>query len=155
MNEPLRQEEPNRDDEQKPHLVAVGEPEEVPDDAVPEDDTIIGIAFRRSLMVIGALALLGGGIYWLSQGSGAAAPEQIIEAAAPQAVEAVTEVPTIRFTDITAAAGIDFVHVNGGYGDKLLPETMGGGVAFFDFDEDGDEDLLFVNSSYWPHRQTA
>ncbi|MEM7350308.1 MAG: CRTAC1 family protein, partial [Acidobacteriota bacterium] len=47
------------------------------------------------------------------------------------------------------------VHVNGGYGDKLLPETMGGGVAFFDFDEDGDEDLLFVNSSYWPHRQTA
>ena len=48
------------------------------------------------------------------------------------------------------AAGIKFVHNNGAYGDKLLPETMGGGVAFFDYDNDGDQDLLFVNSTYWP-----
>ena len=39
----------------------------------------------------------------------------------------------------------DFVHANGANGDKLLPETMGGGCAFFDFDNDGDQDLLFVN----------
>jgi enediyne biosynthesis protein E4 len=55
-----------------------------------------------------------------------------------------------RFTDISRHAGITFVHNNGAYGDKLLPETMGGGVAFLDFDNDGDQDLLFVNSSYWP-----
>ncbi len=60
------------------------------------------------------------------------------------------DVPLARFTDVTAAAGIKFTHVNGAYGDKLLPETMGGGVAFFDFDNDGHPDLLFVNSCYWP-----
>ena len=58
--------------------------------------------------------------------------------------------PPLAFTDITKAAGITFVHNNGAYGDKLLPETMGGGVAFFDFDNDGDQDLLFVNSTAWP-----
>ena len=55
--------------------------------------------------------------------------------------------PVIPFTDVTAASGIDFVHVNGASADKLLPETMGGGVAFFDYDGDGDADLLFVNSA--------
>src|SRR5690349_10676041 len=43
------------------------------------------------------------------------------------------EVPVAKFTDITREAGITFSHVNGAYGEKLLPETMGGGVAFFDF----------------------
>jgi hypothetical protein len=60
------------------------------------------------------------------------------------------EVPLARFKNVTAEAGIQFVHVNGAYGEKLLPETMGGGVAFFDFDNDGHQDLLFINSSYWP-----
>jgi hypothetical protein len=55
-----------------------------------------------------------------------------------------------RFTDITREAGVTFVHNNGAYGDKLLPETMGGGVAFFDFDNDGHQDLLFINSTWWP-----
>jgi len=64
--------------------------------------------------------------------------------------EAANEMPTVKFTDVTAAAGIKFVHNNGAYGDKLLPETMGGGVAFFDYDYDGHQDLLFVNSTYWP-----
>src|SRR6476661_6088711 len=58
--------------------------------------------------------------------------------------------PIAKFTDITKQAGIAFVHVNGAYGDKLLPETMGGGVAFLDFDNDGHQDLLFINSAYWP-----
>jgi hypothetical protein len=64
--------------------------------------------------------------------------------------EPVTEIPFVKFTDITAGAGVHFTHNNGAYGDKLLPETMGGGVAFFDYDNDGHQDLLFVNSSYWP-----
>src|SRR5690606_23058869 len=46
-------------------------------------------------------------------------------------------------------AGIEFVHENGATGEKLLPETMGGGCAFLDFDNDGDQDLLLVNSSRW------
>jgi enediyne biosynthesis protein E4 len=58
--------------------------------------------------------------------------------------------PNVRFVDITAKAGIKFVHTNGSFGKKLLPETLGSGVAFIDFDKDGKQDILFVNSCYWP-----
>jgi hypothetical protein len=56
----------------------------------------------------------------------------------------------VKFTDVTAAAGISFRHENGLSGKKLLPETMGGGVAVLDFDRDGRQDILFVNSCPWP-----
>jgi hypothetical protein len=55
----------------------------------------------------------------------------------------------IRFTDITAAAGIRFVHNSGRAGKKYLPETMGSGVAIFDADGDGWLDILFINSRDW------
>jgi hypothetical protein len=71
------------------------------------------------------------------------------------ASEPESEIPVAKFIDITAAAGIHFTYCNGAYGDKLLPETMGGGVAFFDFDNDGHQDLLFVNSTYWPGHAPA
>lgn len=58
--------------------------------------------------------------------------------------------PEVRFTEITESSGLKFVHVNGAAGEKLLPETMGGGCAFFDFDNDGDQDILLVNSCAWP-----
>lgn len=64
--------------------------------------------------------------------------------------EPAIEIPLAQFSNITSSAGIRFVHNNGAFGDKLLPETMGGGVAFFDYDRDGHQDLLFVNSTYWP-----
>jgi hypothetical protein len=51
----------------------------------------------------------------------------------------------VRFTDITAAAGIHFVHNAGRSGKKWLPETMGPGCAFFDADGDGWLDILIVN----------
>jgi hypothetical protein len=59
-------------------------------------------------------------------------------------------IPNVKFVDITKEAGITFRHDNGALGEKLLPETMGAGVAFIDYDNDGDQDLFFVNSSYWP-----
>lgn len=58
--------------------------------------------------------------------------------------------PPVSFTDITEQAGIRFRHTNGAFGQKLLPETMGSGVAFLDFDNDGHQDLLFINSCHWP-----
>ena len=66
------------------------------------------------------------------------------------------EVPAVRFTDVTAESGVRFRHVNGATGFKLLPETMGGGVAVFDYDGDGDEDILFVQSGWLPgHAETG
>lgn len=59
-------------------------------------------------------------------------------------------VPPVSFTDVTEPAGIRFKHVNGATGKKLLPETMGSGVAFVDVNNDGKPDLFFVNSTAWP-----
>ena len=62
---------------------------------------------------------------------------------------------SLRFTDITAASGIDFVHQNGAFGKKWMPETTGSGGGFLDYDQDGLPDLFIVNSSYWPgHAQS-
>jgi enediyne biosynthesis protein E4 len=55
-----------------------------------------------------------------------------------------------RFADVTAAAGIHFQHNSGAYGGKLLPETLGSGCAFLDYDADGWQDILLINGMDWP-----
>jgi hypothetical protein len=62
-----------------------------------------------------------------------------------------------QFADVTKAAGIDFHHNSGAYGGKLLPETLGSGCAFLDYDSDGWQDILLINSMDWPGhtRQTS
>src|SRR5208283_3251437 len=55
----------------------------------------------------------------------------------------------ITFRDITARAGIHFTHNNGAFGKKWLPETMGPGCAFIDYDNDGWPDILLVNDQDW------
>ncbi len=71
---------------------------------------------------------------------------------APVPIQAVSEAKpsAVTFREITKEAGIAFAHVNGAAGKKWMPETMGGGVAVFDYDNDGREDLLFVSSRFWP-----
>jgi hypothetical protein len=55
-----------------------------------------------------------------------------------------------RLADVTAEAGIHFEHNSGAYGGKLLPETLGAGCTFFDYDRDGWQDILLVNGMDWP-----
>src|SRR5215471_9379612 len=57
--------------------------------------------------------------------------------------------PGFRLVDVTAAAGLDFHHNSGAFGEKYLPETMGPGCAFFDYDGDGWLDILIVNGADW------
>ena len=115
------------------------------------DDAIIGAALRWSLVAgIVLSCVVGGGLYYASRPE---PPAPIVRTElAPVSVrkESPMEIPEIPFTDVTDDAGIRFVHENGAYGQKFLPETMGGGNAFFDFDSDGDQDLLLVNSRRWP-----
>jgi hypothetical protein len=58
--------------------------------------------------------------------------------------------PGFRLVDVTSAAGIHFRHHSGAYGAKLLPETLGAGCAFLDYDGDGWQDILLVNGMDWP-----
>ena len=56
----------------------------------------------------------------------------------------------IHFTDVTQKAGIRYVHNNGAFGKKFLPETLGPGVAFIDYDNDGWQDIFVANGTGWP-----
>ena len=58
--------------------------------------------------------------------------------------------PGFRLVDVTSAAGIQFRHNSGAYGGKLLPETLGSGCAFLDYDADGWQDIFLINGMDWP-----
>jgi hypothetical protein len=65
--------------------------------------------------------------------------------------------PGFRLVDVTSSSGIQFLHNSGAYGGKLLPETLGSGCAFLDYDRDGWQDILLINGMDWPghKRQTS
>jgi hypothetical protein len=58
--------------------------------------------------------------------------------------------PGFRLVDVTQSAGLHFQHNSGAFGKKYLPETLGPGCAFFDYDGDGWQDILLVNGMDWP-----
>ena len=66
--------------------------------------------------------------------------------------------PGFSMVDVTARAGIHFEHNSGAFGSKYLPETLGPGCAFLDYDADGWLDILLVNGMDWPghvHRRST
>jgi hypothetical protein len=96
----------------------------------------------------------------MKQGQGAKGPGAGIAAAAIVAVGLtayVSGAPAnagFELADITSKARITFSHYTGAFGKKYLPETLGSGVAVLDIDNDGRQDVLFVNGTSWPS-QTA
>src|SRR5713226_2423464 len=61
-----------------------------------------------------------------------------------------TTAPGFRFVDVTSSAGLQFQHNSGAFGGKFLPETLGSGCAFLDYDRDGWQDILLINGMDWP-----
>lgn len=120
-----------------------------------EGEATIRRALRRSLLGLGLLIALGAVAYLLLHKSEQTEPVSEAEIRAPEVDQQRTSShpPELRYTDITEQAGIDFTHVNGAYGERLMPETIGSGAAFFDYDNDADQDLFLVNFRHWPdHR---
>ncbi len=104
----------------------------------------------RVIAVVGLVAALGVGGYFAYQQWFLAPPAPIAPDFGTAQKRESVPVPLIAFKDVTAQAGIAFEHVNGSSGRKLLPETMGGGVAILDYDNDGHQDIFLVNSCPWP-----
>lgn len=90
-------------------------------------------------VVVGVSVLLLGAVIWLVWGNhpGRTSGSPSVKAG-------------VSFTDVTTSAGIDFLHYNGAYGQKLFPEIMGSGAAWLDADGDGLLDLLLINSASLP-----
>jgi len=115
------------------------------------DDAIIGVAFRVSLVIILVLIVIGGVVaYRLTRPKPRPVETKTVVSTPKKRPPPPVAAPTVLFVDIAETAGIDFVHENGAYGAKLLPETMGGGGGFLDYDGDGDQDILLVNGARWP-----
>jgi hypothetical protein len=117
-----------------------------------QDDAVIAVFFRRSLILFGVLAIFAGLAYWwhLQPEVQETVDEALTQAPTETRSDADSQPPEMRFVDITAASGLTFTQTNGAQGKRMLPETMGGGVGFIDVDNDGDQDIVLVGANYWP-----
>ncbi|MFZ9853473.1 MAG: hypothetical protein ACO3I0_00035 [Limisphaerales bacterium] len=113
-------------------------PDLEPEELVAEDDRAVGRGLRISVLILLALGALGG-VAWIAlRPPKVTGPVKVTQLKAPEVANTnvLAQIPKVPFTDVTASAGIRFRHETGAAGDKLLPETMGGGVAFVDLDGD-------------------
>ena len=85
-----------------------------------------------------------------------AGPASLQTPAAKVAAPASTKAFPVQMVDITRQAGIRFQHNTGAFGQKYLPETMGSGCAFLDYNNDGWQDILLINGMDWRgHRRRS
>lgn len=115
-----------------------------------QNDAVIASALRASLLVFVVLALPVIALLIYLNVRKAEPTSTEFEVTLPETRQANDQpAPKVPMVDVTEASGIAFVHESGKDGDKLLPETMGSGVAVLDYNNDGHLDLLFVNSCRW------
>lgn len=126
------------------------DPRTPPPRSGPDRDAVIGVAFRRSLLVFVGIAVVVVGAI-LARSIFQSEEERTAEAIRVEAPEVDDEPApevvdlSMPFTDQAAAWGVDFERDNGARGGKLLPECLGGGVAVVDLDGDERPDLVFVD----------
>lgn len=110
-------------------------------------------ALRKSSSVIALIVLIGGGAYFISR-----IPKTRTQDPTPAPgpidtknarVNKAAQQPLVPFVDVAATSGLVFTHETGATGAKLLPETMVGGVAIFDADGDGRQDIAFTCGTAW------
>ncbi len=106
---------------------------------------------RRVLVVVVLFVVVAAAALWFVYGEKPRdESENVPDAVAPtRSRPSGAKAPKLPFREAAVELGIDFQHTNGAEGKRLLPETMGSGVAFIDFDRDGDQDLFLVNSAPW------
>lgn len=116
-----------------------------------QDDAIIASALRASLiglMLLG-IPVIGVLIYLNVSKSREEATETEVTLPTVRQLDSAS-LPGLKMVNVTQQSGVDFMHHTGRAGEKLLPETMGSGVAVFDYNGDSHLDLLFVDSTLWP-----
>lgn len=140
--------------DKSPLAEEVAELTTVPDDGLVDeeerDDAVIGQAFRWSLIGFLVIGCSITAFVWANRKD-----EETVgpgeEITTPVIPRDEFDLPKIPFVDRTGSSGITFLHESGATGEKLLPESMGGGCSVLDYDGDGDPDILFVNSRRWDH----
>lgn len=101
-----------------------------------------GLIFARGWMRVFALLVLG-------SIAGCASKPPTPSAGENQTAGADQATARVEFTDITLSSGLKFQHNNGAFGLKFMPETMGSGVTFIDYNSDGYQDIFLVNGRDW------
>lgn len=100
--------------------------------------------------------MIAAGVFWLGRDRDRAHRDLSRPLGASPSIASQPETgPELRFTDVTTSAGLRFTHVSGAIGQRWYPETIGSGVAFFDYNGDAKPDILFVNGQSWPSYNEA
>ncbi len=125
------------------------QPEDEP--IVYGDDAVIGRALRISLVGVVTLGAVGAAVWllWPAPQVKPAVPPATVTGPAKVNAPVAPAALSAPFTRMEEGTGVDMVRTDGADGRKLLPETMGGGVAIADFNQDGLLDLAFADGAAW------